>query len=70
MNVTDRLTFVSDGVIEAHNAAGDMYGFDRTRQLAANRLASEIAQTVCAFGQEDDITVITIERSPEAACAA
>jgi len=56
----DRLTFVSDGVVEAQNKSGELLGFDRTRNLS--RLpAAHIANTARAFGQLDDITVVTVE---------
>ena len=67
---SDRLTFVSDGVVEARNPAGELYGFERTRELAAQTTAPQIAETAREFGQEDDITVITIERIAEVAHAA
>ncbi|HTW49616.1 MAG TPA: PP2C family protein-serine/threonine phosphatase [Acidobacteriaceae bacterium] len=55
----DTLTFVSDGVIEAQSAGGELYGFDRTRQIS-QRSAQEIAQAAQEFGQHDDITVLTV----------
>lgn len=55
------LTFYSDGVLEAQNARGELLGFERARDLS--RLgAKEIADAASAFGQEDDITVVVIER--------
>ena len=65
----DGLTFVSDGVVEARNASQEIYGFDRMRALSTQP-AARIAETACAFGQEDDISVITIERSAVVARAA
>ncbi len=53
------LTFVSDGIVEARNAAGELFGFDRTLQLS-NSGASAIAQAAQAFGQEDDIAVLSL----------
>ena len=61
----DRLTFMSDGVVEARNQDGALYGFERTQQIS-NRSAAAIAETAKQFGQEDDITVVTVERSPVA----
>jgi hypothetical protein len=55
------LTFVSDGIVEARNASGELFGFDRTLQLS-NSGASAIAQAAIDFGQEDDITVLTLTR--------
>jgi len=55
------ITFYSDGVLEAQNAQGELLGFERVRELS--RLsAKEIADAASAFGQEDDITVVVIER--------
>jgi sigma-B regulation protein RsbU (phosphoserine phosphatase) len=59
-----QLTLVSDGVPEARNANGELFGFDRTRELSG-RSAGEIAAAARAWGQNDDITVVTI-RSREA----
>jgi phosphoserine phosphatase RsbU/P len=60
---TDQLTFISDGVVEARNATGELYGFERTR-AASMRAAEEIASEARAFGQEDDITVLTVALAP------
>jgi hypothetical protein len=57
----DRLTFVSDGVVEATNAQGELYGFERT-QAISTKSAEKVAQAAQAFGQEDDITVLTLTR--------
>ena len=57
----DRLTFVSDGVLEAINQQGELYGFERTRAIS-NQPANAIAEAAAQFGQEDDITVVTITR--------
>ena len=61
---TARLTLMSDGVVEARAESGELFGFDRT--TAVSRLqASEIADQANRFGQEDDITVITLDwRAP------
>jgi hypothetical protein len=55
----DRLIFLSDGVVEATNAHGELFGFERTQQVS-NEPARYIAQTAKRFGQNDDITVISI----------
>jgi len=57
----DRLTFVSDGVVEATNAQGELYGFERT-QAISGKPAKTIAEAAAQFGQEDDITVLTFTR--------
>jgi len=56
----DRLTFVSDGVVEAQDRSGELFGFDRTQELST-KSAAEIAEIANRFGQVDDITVVTIE---------
>lgn len=56
----DRLTFVSDGVIEAQNKSGELLGFKRTQEISTES-AVKIAEIAGAFGQMDDITVVTIE---------
>ena len=46
------MTLVSDGVIEAANAKGELFGFDRTREISG-QTAKRIA----------DITVVTVRRT-------
>ena len=55
----DRITFVSDGVMEATNATGELDGFERT-QAISNQPAQTIVEAIKQFGQEDDITVLTL----------
>jgi hypothetical protein len=55
----DRVIFLSDGVVEATNSDGELFGFERTQQVS-NEPARYIAQTAKRFGQNDDITVISI----------
>ena len=59
----DGLTFLSDGVVEARSATGELFGFDRTREISAHS-AQQIADAAARFGQEDDITVLTVRLSP------
>jgi hypothetical protein len=54
-----RIIFLSDGVVEAQNDEGELFGFERTQQVS-NESARYIAQTAKRFGQNDDITVISI----------
>jgi hypothetical protein len=61
-----KLTFLSDGVVEATNPAGELLGFERTQQLS-KLSAAAIAEAAQAFGQEDDITVLTIQRTADIA---
>jgi len=64
----DSLTFLSDGVVEARNAVGELFGFERTRQLSS-RAAQQIAEAAVQFGQQDDITVLTLSLAPTPAHA-
>ena len=54
-----RLVLLSDGVPEARSQAGELYGFDRLSSLTL-MAAQDIAEAAQRFGQEDDITVLTL----------
>lgn len=56
-----KLTFVSDGVVEAQSPSGELFGFERTLQISSWS-AQAIAEAARAFGQEDDITVVCMTR--------
>jgi hypothetical protein len=63
-------TLVTDGVVEATSATSrELFGFDRTQSISTQP-ASSIAKAASAFGQgapqADDITVLTIARTPVA----
>ena len=62
------MTFVSDCVIEAKNGHKELFGFERARALSTEP-AAEIADAANQFGQQDDITVVTIQRMPAPAYA-
>jgi len=64
----DRLLMMSDGVVEARQGSGELFGFDRVHNLS-NQTAFYIADAAKAFGQEDDITVLTIRRQAKAMAA-
>jgi hypothetical protein len=55
----DRLTFMTDGVVEATNEAKELFGFERAREISGDRAAA-IAEQAQSFGQEDDITVVGV----------
>ena len=65
--------FHSDGLVEAHNPKGEMFGFPRLRALVAehgeertlsNLLLEELYSFVGeGWEQEDDITLLTLRRS-------
>lgn len=55
-------TLVTDGVVEATSPSGELYGFERT-QAVSNQPAHAIAEAARQFGQEDDITVLSVSRT-------
>ena len=57
----DRLLLLSDGVVEARRPTGELFGFERVHNLS-NQTAFYIADAAKEFGQEDDITVLTVKR--------
>jgi serine phosphatase RsbU (regulator of sigma subunit)/CHASE1-domain containing sensor protein/anti-sigma regulatory factor (Ser/Thr protein kinase) len=71
----DNLLFYSDGLVEAHDPAGEMFGFPRLRKLtlvydagSGKELVDFLLDELDAFTgedteQEDDITLVTLERS-------
>jgi hypothetical protein len=56
-----QLTLLTDGIVEARGGSGELLGFERTADMAA-KSAEAIAQAAQDFGQEDDITVLTVKR--------
>ncbi len=61
LHPSSHLTFYSDGVIEAQNHKGELFGFERVREISTHS-AAFIVEAAKQFGQEDYITVITIQR--------
>lgn len=60
----DRLVLMSDGIAEATNAEGQLFGFERVHDLLrTTRTAAEVVRVAQVFGQEDDISVISITRT-------
>jgi serine phosphatase RsbU (regulator of sigma subunit)/CHASE1-domain containing sensor protein/anti-sigma regulatory factor (Ser/Thr protein kinase) len=71
----DDLLLYSDGLVEAHDPEGDMFGFARLRKLIMDQSAGSgeelvdflLAELTRFTGtdseQEDDITLVTVERS-------
>jgi Stage II sporulation protein E (SpoIIE) len=63
LDVADRLTLYTDGLLEARNAAGELFSFERLQQLIATQPdARQASEAAVAFGQDDDITVLTVTR--------
>jgi serine phosphatase RsbU (regulator of sigma subunit) len=67
--------FYSDGLVEAHNPRGEMFGFPRLRALVAEHDGEErslvdfLIEELYSFTgegweQEDDITLVTLRRTP------
>ena len=61
--LSERLVLLSDGVLEARAPDGELYGFERLSSLTLQS-AQQIADTAQRFGQEDDITVLTLSLAP------
>jgi hypothetical protein len=63
LEVGDRLTLYTDGLLEARDSAGEIFSFDRLQQLMTTKPdARQASDAAVTFGQEDDITVLTITR--------
>ena len=58
----DELTLMSDGVAEAQDSQGRLFGFDRIHEMIGrSATAAEIAEAAQSFGQMDDITVLQVQ---------
>ena len=74
LEVGESALFYSDGLVEAHDPKGEMFGFPRLRTLIAERgeersLGNLLLEELHSFvgegwEQEDDITLLTLKRSP------
>ena len=63
-----QLTLLTDGVVEARSTTGELFGFART-QTSSGKSAEQIVEAARAFGQDDDITVVTLVLAGEATVA-
>ena len=74
LEVGDSVLLYSDGLVEAHDPEGEMFGFPRLRRLVAEQAAEEgslpdfLMDELRSFTgdrweQEDDITLVTLRRS-------
>jgi hypothetical protein len=62
----DRLMLMSDGIVEARDTEGKLFGFGRVHELLSTSCsAAEVALAAKQFGQEDDISVISVTRTEE-----
>jgi serine phosphatase RsbU (regulator of sigma subunit)/predicted ester cyclase len=76
LHVGEAALLYSDGLVEAHDPEGEMFGFPRLRALLAEHSAEEerlvgdfLMEKLYSFvgegwEQEDDITLLTLKRSP------
>ncbi|MDE3200160.1 MAG: SpoIIE family protein phosphatase [Acidobacteriota bacterium] len=55
----ERMTLMTDGVVEARDGKGELFGFSQTRSIS-HLPASFIAKAAQIFGQDDDITVVSV----------
>jgi len=62
LSPNQQLTLLTDGVVEAREKSGALFGFERTAAISRNS-AEKVAQTAQTFGQDDDITVLTLART-------
>ncbi len=59
----DYLSLYTDGLLEARNSEGELFGFERLHSLLSARpSAQQATEAAVAFGQDDDITVLTLMR--------
>ena len=70
----DNILFYTDGLVEAHNSGREMFGFPRLQALLAEHSNGEslidflLTELKCFTGegweQEDDMTLLTLQRTP------
>ncbi len=59
----DHIAMYTDGLLEARNAKGELFSFERVSALFSTRPGAAAASGVAVqFGQDDDITVLTVTR--------
>ncbi|NYF50518.1 PP2C family protein-serine/threonine phosphatase [Tunturiibacter gelidoferens] len=65
LQINDHLALYTDGLLEARSKTGELYGFERISELFATLPdAARAAEAAVRFGQDDDITVVTLVRVP------
>ena len=74
LEAAEGVLFYTDGLVEAHNPQGEMFGTPRLRDLLSERtedgrgLSATLMEELYSFvgegwEQEDDITLLTLRRS-------
>ena len=59
----DHCSLYTDGLLEARNTSGEIFSFERLDALFSSRPnAAQASQAAVNFGQDDDITVLTLTR--------
>jgi len=62
----DSLILMSDGIVEAQDPRGTLFGFERLNEMLSQKATpEEIADSAQRFGQEDDILVLQVQRDTE-----
>jgi hypothetical protein len=65
LDAGDTLMLMTDGVVEAQNSHGQLFGFEKiAAMLGSGTGGAALANAAQAFGQEDDITVLTLTVAP------
>jgi serine phosphatase RsbU (regulator of sigma subunit) len=74
LDAGEGVLFYTDGLVEAHDPKGEMFGFPRLRALIADHdeeraLGDFLLEQLHSFvgegwEQEDDITLLMLKRSP------
>jgi len=66
----ETLTLLTDGVLEARSPKGELYGYERLFALMqAHPTVQQIVDAACGFGQDDDVTVLSVTRIADAESA-
>ncbi|HEX8811427.1 MAG TPA: PP2C family protein-serine/threonine phosphatase, partial [Terracidiphilus sp.] len=59
----DHLALYTDGLLEARAHNGEIFGFERLKEMFSVKTdAAQATEMAVEFGQEDDITVLTVRR--------
>ena len=65
LDAGDSLMLMTDGVVEAQNSRGELFGFDQIAKLLhSGASGAALADAAEAFGQDDDITVLAFQFVP------